>query len=566
MLLILLTWVLLPFFFIPSGIAIKSIFNIENKGVFIPIFLGVFFQCFILTCCSFFFKIGLVAFLINSIVQIGFTIWKTKEISKTIKETVSDLKSLPNLSKFTIIFILLFSLIKCSQVPFIIDNESYYLQTIKWINEYGFVKGLGNLHIFFAQCSTFHVLQAGFNFNYLTDRINDINGFFLLISSCYYLIELEKKYEEKGQIHWIGLIVIFNILFFQFINSPSPDLLIILLSQVIFYLYLEKDNNFSNFKIITILLLSLTFIKITIAPFGLLILFILANEKRRILFFVIFSIVITMSLILKNIIITGHPFYPFNLIYLNLDWRIPNVSINFISEVTRNTGYFKGVQYENPSLYLKLTSWLKIGGINQFFNFGIFLLFITTLLLKEISNKLKLKILYAVLLFHFIILLLTSPQFRFFLPEFVFLFVLVMSSIINYFKISINNIRILLLISILLPLVLIEFIDYKNFTPNKFHQNREHYKWSQIFIPEKNSKYANLKFETIKEGNLEYNSPEYNFFFYGTGNGELPCVNKVQVNYFKNNFFIIPQQRSKFIKDGFYSKEINDTKRNKILP
>jgi hypothetical protein len=556
MILIFLTWVLLPLFFIPSGIAVKSIFKIETTGVFILVFLGLFIQSFLLTCCSFFFKIGLEVFFINFLIQIILFIWKTKEIKQSINETITDLKSLSTISKFTMLSILFFSLLKCAQFPFIIDNESYYLQTIKWINEYGFVKGLGNLHIFFAQTSPFHVLQAGFNFNFFTDRINDLNGFILVLSSGYFIIEFEKKYLLNKQIHWIGLIVIFNILFFQFINAPSPDLFIVLLSQIIFYIYLEKENNLSNFKIITTLFLFLFFIKITIAPIGLLILFILVKDKSRILFFFSFSTIITGVLILKNIILTGYPLFPFNFFGLDVDWRIPEKILVFISDPIRNSGYFKGSFVKNPSLFVKLFSWLNMGGINRVFNYGIILLLTSVFFLKEFRLNKKFKTLYFIIVIHFVILLLTSPQFRFFLPEFVFLFVLVLQFIINYFKISFQNIRLLLLTAVLLPFLLVEFVDYKIFTKNKLHQTKTRYHWGQILIPEKNSKYSDIKFEKIKDGNLEYNSTKVNFFFYGTGNGDLPCVNKVQIDYFKKHYFILPQQRTSDLKDGFYSKKL----------
>lgn len=543
-------------FFISSGIAVKSLFKIEIKGIFIPIFLGLFIQCFLLTCCCFFFKIGFSVFVINFIIQIGLCLWKSKEIKQSINETINDLKWLSVISKFTLFAILFFSLFKCAQFPFIIDNESYYLQTIKWINEYGFVKGLGNLHIFFAQNSPFHVLQAGFNFNFLTDRINDLNGFVLVLSSGFFITEFEKKYLRNSEIHWIGLVLIFNILFFQFVNAPSPDLLALLLSQVIFYMYLEKENDFSNFKILTIFFLFLFFIKITIAPIGLLLLFTLVNDRMRVLFFVSFSIVIAMILILKNIIITGYPLFPFNCFGLNVDWRIPNGILDFMAAPIRNPGYFKGNIVINPTLFTKLSSWLNLGGINRFFNYGMLFLFIIAPFMKEFLSNPKYKRLYFVFLIHFLILLLTSPQFRFFLPEFIFLSVLVFRFLIIYFKIGFKYSRFLVLTAILIPILILEFIDYNFFTQNQLLQSKEYYHWSQILIPEKNSKHPAIKFEKIKDGNLEYNSPKVNFFFYGTGNGDLPCVNKVQINYFKKHYFILPQQRTSDLKDGFYSENL----------
>jgi hypothetical protein len=556
MVLIALSWLILLLFFIPTGIAAKSLLKINTNESYIPIFLGIFIQCIGLSICSFFFKIGLVVFVSNFLIIVGLSIWKSREIKDGLKEIKNDLKSLSTTSKFTVLTIFLFSLFKCAQSPFIIDNESYYLQTIKWINEYGFVKGLGNLHIYLGQTSPFHVLQAGFNFNFLTDRINNINGFLLLLSSVYFITEFEKRYSKNGEIHWIGFILVFNILFFQFINAPSPDLSIVLVLQILFYHFLDKEDSLDNFKIATLLFLYLLFVKITVAPLGLLIIYMLGFHKNRFYFLLFFGTIITVVLILKNSIITGYPFYPFDVLPLKSDWKIPQELLEFVSYITQKAGYFKNGSAYNSSLLVKLNSWLHLGGINRIFNLGIIVLFAFGLFIKKIQVQAKYKTLYIILAIHFIILLFTSPQFRFFLPEFVFLSVLILSSIFTHFKTSIKFIRNSLLISIILPMILLEFIDYKNFTENKLHQRTEKYNWNQILIPEKNSKYAELEFEKIKEGNLDYYSPKKNFFFYGTANGELPCVNKVQIDYFKKKYRIKPQLRTSNLGDGFYSKNI----------
>lgn len=62
-----------------------------------------------------------------------------------------------------------------------IDNESYYIQTIKWLDKYGLVKGLANLHVYLAQQSGFHILEAALNFDSVYDRFNDLSAFYLLI-------------------------------------------------------------------------------------------------------------------------------------------------------------------------------------------------------------------------------------------------------------------------------------------------------------------------------------------------------------------------------------------------
>src|SRR5690606_10458734 len=59
------------------------------------------------------------------------------------------------------------------------DNETYYIQTVKWLNEAGYVSGLANLHIFLAQQSGWHLLQAVFSFPFLEIEFNDLSAFAL---------------------------------------------------------------------------------------------------------------------------------------------------------------------------------------------------------------------------------------------------------------------------------------------------------------------------------------------------------------------------------------------------
>ena len=89
---------------------------------------------------------------------------------------------------------------------------------------------------------------------------------------------------------------------------------------------------------------------------------------------------------------------------------------------------------ENPTFYQKIIGWLNLSGLNRIFNFGMLMLFLLTLFTKDF-RKLKLfRILYLVIVIHFFVLLFTSPQFRYFLPEFMFFTVLIVANFANYFK------------------------------------------------------------------------------------------------------------------------------------
>ena len=77
----------------------------------------------------------------------------------------------------------------------------------------------------------------------------------------------------------------------------------------------------------------------------------------------------------------------------------------------------------------------------------------------------------------------------------------------------------------------------------------------EILFPHKNTK-NETDFEVIQLGNFQYNSPLQNDFFWASGNGNLPCVKKEQIAYFKKYFYIIPQMRTNDLKGGFYAKKI----------
>jgi len=554
MILIALSWFVLLLFFIPTGIVVTSLLKLNPNNSYIPLFLGIITQCVLLSICSFFIKIGFEIFVFNFIAIVGLSIWKSQEIKVNLKAIKSDLLSLSNTSKLSLLSIFIFSLYKCTQFPFIIDNESYYIQTIKWINEYGYVKGLGNLHIYFGQTSPFHILQAGFNFNFLTDRSNDLNGFILNLSSIFFITEFEKRNKINGEMHWIGFILFFNILFFQFISAPSPDLSIIIYSQILFYYFLDKEDSDENFKIVTLLLLYIVFIKITIAPLLLIIISLIYKSKKRTYFFLIFSTLVATILIVKNAIITGYPLYPLNLFPIKADWTIPEKLLEFVISITEKSGYFKTSIIKSPSLLEKLNSWIHLDGINRIFNFGMIFLFVSGLYLRKIQTQVKYKILYSILLLNFIILLFTSPQYRYFMPEFVFLFVFILCATINYFNINYKTIQYSILFVIVIPLILTEIIKYPNLSKNVLHQQKEKNNWSQIVMPKKCSKYSDMSYEKIQDGNLYYYSPKENFFFYGTADGHLPCVNKVQIEYLKKKYHFKPQLRTSNISEGFYSK------------
>lgn len=110
------------------------------------------------------------------------------------------------------------------------DTDLYHAQAIRWIEQYGVVKGLGNLHNRFAYNSAFFCLQALFSMKFITNQsLHSLNGFvtFLMLSYAVSTLSVWKKERLKvSDCYKIGIFVYFSYLENSLqISSPGSDLL-----------------------------------------------------------------------------------------------------------------------------------------------------------------------------------------------------------------------------------------------------------------------------------------------------------------------------------------------------
>lgn len=518
---------------------------------------GLFSVCILAHIWAFFGGISKIFYITISVLSFLSIVYNYTILIKSINVFKLRYLELSVLSKISIFFLLLLTLAQSSTSPFVIDNESYYIQTIKWINGYGFVKGLANLHVYLAQCSGWHVLQSAFSFPFLAIRFNDLNGFLYLLFGVFSILRLEdfrKSKDIEGGI--IGVLLSLTIFFYLFIDAPSPDLPVFLISQLLIYFFLKSFGTYSNSDImfVCVLALFLILIKVTIFPIIILpaIIFTYKNIflKERLIVLFSISLVTLFVFIGKNYVLSGYPLFPLTLgsSFLKPDWQLNIGVLNFYLDITKVSGYPFQDYKELPFLTL-IVKWLSLPGLKGILHKFIGLLVcVSPFFIK--SKKVVWVYVYCVIQFGF--LLFACPLYRFLMPIVLFMagliFVTATNSLYPYYKYFV-------LCALLIAGIPVVFgFDVNKISENKWMNKKEAFKYSQILVPESVTKYPSMRFELKTEGNLDYYSPIVSDkMMYLTGDGNLPTVQKRFIDYLKLYHNHVPQLRVKGdLEKGFY--------------
>lgn len=561
MVLILLSWLYILFTTVNLGYACTIALRIKIKELGTASFLGLFATTLLAGYWAAFGRINIEFHIfllgLNLILGIRFR----KGIAKLYKGFLHQFKSLSTNLKVMLSIVSLLIVAQCASAPFLPDNESYYIQTVKWLNEYGLVKGIANLHFFFAQVSGWHILQSTFSFSFLYGRFNDLSGFCLLLGNVFAFFRLGDYFRRGRKIDLIvGLLPVANVLLFSFISAPSADLPIYILTFIIFYIFIVQYKRMTpaGFSVLCLLVLFAMLIKVTALP--LLALPIISYARhfrslRNINEILVVSLLTLGLFLLKNSIVSGYSLYPLTAIgTLRVDFKVPMQIVNFYADLSKNEIFMLSAQQyqaaDGLSLFLR---WLCLPKLDGLFNMlAVVLVAVTPLVIYKYYHKRKFWILYFVLVSGMVFFYCTSPQYRFFLNFILFFLFLCATVVLSNRKVLLS---LLWIATFATGILLLVPIGLGRFTSNKQMLSGSRFEASYLIFPHSNSK-SDTRFETVENGNLTYHSPVENSFFWGNGDGDLPCVNKSQVDYFQYYSHFRPQQRGSSLKDGFYSQPV----------
>lgn len=378
--------------------------------------------------------------------------------------------------------------------PYILDHFGYYIPTLKWLTEYGLVKGISNVDLTLGQMSVWHIFQAGFsNFSDPFLRINVV----LLIIYTIYIIERK---------NWIHLCFLPVLLLFS--QSPSPDLPVIIFSLIILNEMIAGNRNTTLLFAFSVFVFAIkpTMIWLPILVFSSSV-FIFKNNFKPLLL----GILILFLFFIKNIWTFGFPIFPIAIGDLDVSWK-PNpevlkTSSQFAVMKTYDMQYtYEDIQKFSTADHIK--NWFSLEGIKSKIN----ILFILSLIIFSVFAWIKKKKLITLicisLLIKSILILVFSAQYRFFIDVFFVIFFVLFHEYFNRKKsIIVFSVLSLFFISILsFPALIQKYIP--SFRVGSFMTGFEK---EQLYKP---STYEYHQFNTFKIGNFKFNvSHNYPYSF-----------------------------------------------------
>lgn len=378
--------------------------------------------------------------------------------------------------------------------PYILDHFGYYVPTIKWLTEYGLIKGISNLDLTLGQMSIWHIFQAGFsNFS---DPFLRINSILLII---YALYSIERK-------NWIHLCFIPILLLFS--QSPSPDLPVIVFSLIILNEIISGNKNTSLLFAFSVFVFAIkpTMIWLPVLVFLYHIFIFKANFKK-----LLFGGFILFLFFIKNIWTFGYPVFPVSIGDFGFSWK-PNAEVlKTSSQYAIMKTYDMQYSYEEIqkfSISDHIKNWFFLKGIKSKIN----ILFIVSLFIFSAFSWIKKKRIITLICISLwiksILVLAFSAQYRFFIDVFFIIFFVLLYEYWDRKKsIAVFSILSLFFISLLtFPGIIQRYIP--SFQLGNFMAG---FKKEQFYQP---SVYHYQQFRSFKVGNLQFNVSRnypYNF-------------------------------------------------------
>lgn len=238
------------------------------------------------------------------------------------------------------IFSTFIALLKAGGVPEIFDEGAYHLPLIRMWERQGLVPGMANLNGHYGLNSTWHLLSAWANIDFLPffHSVFALNGLAMVVLGWFAASRMERILRGPALLaDWIIIFLPFMV-FRNLISSPSTDIPAIICSWFIYTLWLEaiekEESPLTIWPVLTILpfwavLLKASSAPLLLIPSGMVIICFVNGIKKNSLIVMVVGSLLILPWLLQNWFLTGYGVFPVKATALgNPIWQVPIESIN----------------------------------------------------------------------------------------------------------------------------------------------------------------------------------------------------------------------------------------------
>ena len=262
------------------------------------------------------------------------------------------------------------------------DTGLYHAQSIRWIEEYGVVPGLGNLHSRLAYNSASFCLSALYSMAFLGGQsYHCCVGFLAFLLALVCMEAFTGNRVRKPLLSDFARIIsiYYLLMIFDEMVSPASDYFMVLLVFYIVIRWLElterKENSYLPYALLSLLCVVVLTVKLSGALILLLVLkpaVMMIREKKgkKIAEFLGLGILTAAPFLIRNVILSGWLVYPFTFIDLfSFDFKIPKGMADYDAKEIQVWGRgFHDVERYDDSLLEWLPQWIaSLDGSNKVF-------------------------------------------------------------------------------------------------------------------------------------------------------------------------------------------------------
>lgn len=347
---------------------------------------------------------------------IGLTTYADKSTWIQFKEYADRFKETGMLERISFTLLSILAILLAAGPIIRDDTESYHLQSILWLNEYGTVPGLANLHTRLGFNSSWlqsiSLLTPLTKYNFYTTPNTLLS---IAVASAAIIQTDNESIVPKNKQRMINLgtmLIMFSIWYYWRGNIQSCNYdYYFTAAALIFYFQLNQEAVNKNYAIVAMALIPPILCSIRLIYLPSLIFTVYAlnrwreNSEYKIIAQTIFFIIITLGAHLyRSYVLSGHPLYPSNFLTLSYpDWQIPEEHLHQLMEYIRNFSRPRDLDFLDS-----FKTWIHDMYLYEKAMVGIGLLGLIIKMILRLSSKNKMK--KQALYFHHCVLIFISTE------------------------------------------------------------------------------------------------------------------------------------------------------------